>query len=142
MAHFTVFANDLLDQELANGASGTDVIGSTTYTLPLRIQPTSTLCTDAAKGTEWAGGSYVAGGLSLAGLVATPASARSKSNTTAITQAGCPATTLADFAIVDSTGTPKLMTYKGTPSIAKTINAGDTLVIPIGSLTASYTAGA
>jgi hypothetical protein len=142
MAHSTSFANDLLDQELNNAASGTDVIGATTYTLPLRIRPTSTLCTDSASGTEWTGGSYVAGGLSLAGLVATAAASRSKSNTTAITQTGCPATTLADFAIFDSSGTPKYMTYKGTPSIAKTINAGDTLVIPIGSLTASYTAGA
>ena len=34
MAKATTYANDVLDQTLPNGASGTDVIGPTTYTLP------------------------------------------------------------------------------------------------------------
>ena len=136
MAKATTYANDVLDQTFNNGSSGTITIGSTTYTLPMRIKFLSTLSTDAAAGTEWStGGGYTAGGVSLAGLFATPAASKSKANTTAVTVTNAPAGTWADNEIHDSSGTPKRVVFKGTPSLSKTVNSGDTVTIPIGSLT-------
>lgn len=137
MSKATTFANDVLDLELNGGASGTFVVGSMTYTLPLKGQFLSTLSTAAAKGTEWStSGGYTAGGVSLSGAFGTAAASASKANTAAISVTNAPAGTWADFEILDSTGTPKRMIFKGTPSLAKTVNAGDTCTIPIGSLTA------
>lgn len=136
MAKATVFANDILDAELQNGASGTFVLGSTTYTLPLKCQFLSTLSTAATKGTEWStSGGYTAGGVALNGLFTAAASAASKANTGAVTVSNAPSQTWADNEILDTTGTPKRMIFKGTPSLAKTVNSGDTCTIPIGSLT-------
>lgn len=135
---FTTYANDVLDQTFNNGASGTDVIGPTTYTLPYRCQFLSTVSTAAAKGTEWTtSGGYTAGGVSIAGLFTTAAAAAAKANTGAVTVANAPAQTWADNAICDSTGTPKNLVAKGTPSLAKTVNAADTCTIPISQLTGS-----
>jgi hypothetical protein len=138
MAKATSFANDILDLELNGGSSGTFAVGGTTYTLPLRCKFLSTLSTAGSAGTEWStSGGYTAGGVSLSGLFTTPASAASKANTGAITVTNAPAGTWADNEIHDSTGTPKRMVFKGTPSLAKTVNSGDTCTIPIGSLTAT-----
>jgi hypothetical protein len=131
------FANDVVDAVLANGASGTFLIGATTYTLPFKIIFLSTLSTATTQGTPWSGGSYAP--VSLAGLATTAASVQSKASTSAITETNSPATTWADNEIVDSTGTPKRVALKGTPSLAKTINSGDTATIPSGSLTATAT---
>jgi hypothetical protein len=136
MAKATTYANDVLDQTFNNGASGTDVIGSTTYTLPYRVRFQSTVNTAGASGTEWStSGGYTAGGVSIAGSFGTAASAASKANTVAISVANAPAGTWADNEIVDSTGTPKRMVYRGGTSLGKTVNAGDSCIIPIGSLT-------
>lgn len=136
----TTYANDLADQTLNNGASGTDVIGSTTYTLPYRLRFLSTVETAGTPGTEWStSGGYTAGGVSLAGLATTAASAGAKANTGAVTVTNAPAQTWADNSIVDSTGTPKRLAFKGTPSLGKTVNAGDTCTIAIGSLTVTFT---
>jgi hypothetical protein len=137
MAKATTFANDVLDMELNGGASGTFTVGATTYTLPLKAKFESTPSTAATAGTEFTGGSYPAGGVSLSGAFGTAAASASKANTAAITVTNAPATTWADVEIVDSTGTPKRMNFKGTPSLAKTINAGDTCTIAIGALTAT-----
>lgn len=135
MAKATSFANDVLDMELQTGGSGTFVVGSTTYTLPLKLKFLSTLSTAGAAGTEWStSGGYTAGGVSLAGAFGTAASAAAKANTAAVTVTNAPAQTWADNEIVDSTGTPKRMLFKGTPSLAKTVNSGDTCTIAIGNL--------
>lgn len=136
MAKATSFANDILDHYLDGGASGNITIGSGTYVKPLRIKFLSTLSTDATAGTEWStSGGYTAGGVSLSGCFGTAAASKSKANTAAITVTNAPAQTWADNEIHDSTGTPKRMVFKGTPSLAKTVNAGDTCTIAIGNLT-------
>ena len=132
------FANDVLDDTLNNGASGTFTVGSNTYTLPLRLKFLSTVSTDATAGTEWpTSGGYTAGGVTLAGKVATAAANKSKANTADITVSNAPAGTWADNEVVDSSGTPKRMVFKGAPSLAKTVNAGDTCTVAAGSLVAN-----
>jgi len=96
----------------------------------------STLSVAATQGTEWTtSGGYTAGGVSLAGLLTAAAASQSKANTGAVTVTNAPAQTWADNEVKDSTGTPKRKVFKGTPSLAKTVNAGDTCTIAIGSLT-------
>lgn len=130
------FANDLIDHTIQNGASGTYVVGPTTYTLPLRLKFLSTVSTASASGTEWStSGGYTAGGVAVNGLFTAAASAQSKANTGAITVTNAPAQTWADNELQDSTGTPKRIVAKGTPSLAKTVNSGDTCTIAIGALT-------
>ena len=132
----TSYANDCLDQTLNGGASGTFTVGSTTYTLPLKLKFLSTLSTAGSAGTDWpTSGGYTPGRVSLSGCFATAAASASKANTTAVTVTNAPAQTWADNEVTDSTGTPKRMVFKGTPSLAKTVNAGDTCTIAIGSLT-------
>lgn len=136
MTKYTTFANDVLDHEVDNGASGTKSIGSTTYTLPFRIRWLSTVSVAGTPGTEWStSGGYTAGGVSLAGCVATAAASASKANTAAVSVSNAPAGTWADNDQYDSTGTPKRMNFRGGSSLAKTVNAGDSCIIPIGSLT-------
>lgn len=124
MAKFTTFANDMIDHEAQNGSSGTFAVGSTTYTLPLKQGLTTTLSTAGALGTEVSGGSYAR--QSLAGTLATAASGASKTMSSASTFSSMPACTWADVFVADSNATPKNMNFKGTPSLAKTVNAGDT----------------
>jgi hypothetical protein len=145
MTKATSFANDILDYEYNGAASGTLTIA--TYTGPLKVKFLSTISTAGSAGTEWTtSGGYTAtaggavGGVSLSGNFGTAASAGSKSNTVAVTVTNAPAQTWADNEIVDSTaGTNKRMNFKGTPSLAKTVNAGDTCTIAIGSLTGTET---
>lgn len=140
MAKATTYANDVCDQSFNGGASGTFTVGGTTYTLPLRCKFLSTLSTAGTAGTEWStSGGYTAGGVSLSGLFSTPAASGTKANTGAVTVTNSPAQTWADNEVHDSTGTPKRMNFKGTPSLGKTVNAGDTCTIPIGSLTIAET---
>lgn len=144
MAKATTYANDVLDQTLPNGASGTVTIGGTTYQLPFRLLWLSTLSTAATQGNEWttsagytsSSGGGAAGGVSLAGNMATAAASASKANTGALTITNAPAQTWADNEVHDSTATTqKRVVFKGTPSLAKTVNSGDTCTIAIGSLT-------
>lgn len=136
MAKFTTFANDVLDAEYDTGASGTLALGPVSsrvnYTLPVKVGLTTTLCVAGALGTEVTGGSYAR--QSLAASMAA-ASAGSKASNAALTFSNMPACTWADVFTADSTGSPKLMNFKGTPSLAKTVNAGDTALIPSGSFT-------
>jgi hypothetical protein len=146
VAKATSYANDVLDATLPNGASGTVTIGATTYTLPFRVIFLTTLSTAGTQGTEWAtSGGYTnssaggaTGGVALNGLLTTAASAASKANTGAVTVTNAPAGTWSDNEVHDSTATTqKRVVFKGTPSLAKTVNAGDTCTIAIGSLTAT-----
>lgn len=140
MAKATSYANDILDAGYQTGASGTFVLGATTYTLPLKCKFMSTLSTAGSAGTDWStSGGYTAGGVSLSGLFTTAASAASKSNTGAVTVSNAPAGTWAGNEITDSNGTPKRMNFGPAVSLAKTVNAGDTCTIPIGSLTGTET---
>lgn len=139
MLKYTTYANDVIDSYLPNGATGTFVIGATTYTLPFKIRWLSTLSVAATPGTEWSGGSYPAGGVALNGQLTSAASGAAKASTGALTTTNSPATTWADNDIRDATGTPKNVVFKGTPSLAKTVNSGDTATIPIGSLTGAET---
>lgn len=137
MSKATSLANDVLDQIYNGGASGTVTIGATGYTLPFKVALLTTLSTAGAMGTEFAGGSYAR--VSLSGNFGTAASAASKASTVAISVTNMPAGTWADVEILDSNATPKRMVFKGTPSLAKTVNAGDTCTIPSGSLTGQET---
>lgn len=139
MAKATTLRNDVLDHLFQNGASGTFTIGSTTYTLPLKAKFLSTVSTAGAAGTEWStSGGYTAGGVALNGKFGTAAASGSKSNDAAITVTNAPAGNWKDVEITDSTGTPKRMNFGGS-DLAKTVNAGDTCTIAIGSLTATET---
>src|SRR6478609_11560305 len=149
MAKSTQLANDVLDLLFPNpGTSGTFTIGGTTYTLPLRALFLSTISSAGAQGTEWptsggytsSSGGGAVGGVPLNGYFTTAASAGSKSNTTAVTVTNAPAQTWADVEIHDSTATTqKRLNFKGTPSLAKSVNAGDTCTVAIGGLTATET---
>lgn len=136
MSKATSFANDILDLYLDGAASGTKAIGPTTYTWPIKLAFLSTVETDAAAGTEWStSGGYTAGGVSMSGAWGTAAASKAKANTAAVSVTNAPAQTWADNRVQDSTGTPKRMVFKGTPSLAKTVNSGDSCIIAIGSLT-------
>jgi hypothetical protein len=146
MAKATTYANDVLDQTLPNGASGSPVIGGTTYTLPFRLLWLSTLSTAATPGTEWttsggytsSSGGGAVGGVALNGNMATAAASAAKANTTALTITNAPAQTWADNEVRDSTATTqKRVVFKGTPSLAKTVNSGDTCTIAVSSLSAT-----
>lgn len=147
MAKPTTLSNDVLDLMFPNpGTSGTFTIGSTTYTLPLRALFLSTISTAGTQGTEWttsggytsSSGGGAVGGVALNGFFTAAASAASKANTSAITITNAPAQTWADIEVHDSTATTqKRMNFKGTPSLAKTVNAGDTCTVAVSSLTAT-----
>jgi hypothetical protein len=137
MSKFTTYANDILDLGFNNGASGTATVGATTYTYPVKAELTTTVSTAGTPGTLVSGGSYAA--QTLGGNFATAAAAAAKASTGALTYSNMPACTWADVYLRDSTGTPKPMNFRGGSSLAKTVNAGDTALIPIGSLTGSET---
>lgn len=141
MAKFRTFAVDVLDAIYDTGASGTLALGPVSarvnYTLPFKVGLTTTLCTDSALGTEVTGGAGPYARQSMSGTMgaAAAASPSTKANTSAFTFSGMPACTWADVFTADSTGTPKNVAFKGTPSLAKTVNAGDTALIPAASFT-------
>lgn len=140
MSKFTTFANDLLDAEYDTGASGTLALGPVSarvnYTLPMKLRLTTTSCTASAPGTEFAGGSYAP--VSFAGLMAAAAAA-SKANSGAFSVSNMPAGTWNDVYVTDSSGSPKNMNFRGGTGLGKTVNAGDTALIPAGSFTGSET---
>jgi hypothetical protein len=145
MAKATTFANDICDLTLNNTASGTVTIGATSYTAPWRVIFLSTVSTAGTQGTEWStSGGYThsaagaVGGVALNGQATAAASSASKANTGAITVTNAPAGTWADNELIDSSaGSNKRVAFKGTPSLAKTVNSGDTCTIAIGALTAT-----
>jgi hypothetical protein len=143
MAKFRTFAVDLLDAMYDTGASGTLALGPVSarvnYTLPMKLGLTTTLCTDSALGTEVSGGAgpYARQTMAASMSAAVAGSPSTKTNSAAFTFSGMPACTWADVFVADSTGTPKNISFKGTPSLAKTVNAGDTALIPASSFVAN-----
>ncbi len=141
MAKFRTFAVDLLDAMYDTGASGTLALGPVSsrvnYTLPFKVRLTTTVCTDTTPGTAVSGGSYADQSMAGSMSAASAGSPSSKVNSAAFTFSNMPACTWADVMTVDSTGTPKNVSFKGTPSLAKTVNAGDTALIPASSFTAT-----
>lgn len=135
MGHFTTFSNDLLDAVADGSASGTLALGPASarvnYTLPFKVELTTTVSVAGTPGTVFSGGSYAA--QSIAGSMAAAAS-NSKASNAALTYSGMPSGTWADAYLRDSTGTPKPMSFRGGSSLNKTVNSGDTCLIPSGSL--------
>jgi hypothetical protein len=133
MAKFRTLAVDILDALYDNTATNTTPLklgtnGAVTYTRPFVLRLTTTLCTDSAAGTEVSGGSYAAQNINTMSA-ASAASPSSKASSASVSFSNMPACTWADIYVTDSTGTPKLMNFKGTPSLAKTVNAGDTCIV-------------
>lgn len=150
MTKFTTFANDVLDMEYGGWAAGGYTAGSTsavrlggtTYTYPVKAEFTTTVSVAGTPGTPFSGGSYPSGGIDLSTgpvFATTGAASGSKANAAAATATNMPAGTWADVYTHDSTGTPKPMNFRGGSSLAKTVNAGDTCTIPIGSFTGTET---
>lgn len=151
MTKFTAYANDLLDMEYGGwaaagytaGTTSTVRLGGTTYTYPLSLVLTSTVSVAATPGTEFAnagGSTYARQSLATGPIMATTgASAGAKASTGAATFSNCPALTWADAYTADTTGTPKPMNFRGGSSLAKTVNLGDTCLVPIGSFTGAET---
>lgn len=139
----TTFANDILDAEYQNGGSGTFTLGASTYTLPLKLLFLSTVSTASTQGTEWAtaagythSAAGTTGGVALTGKFGTAASAASKANDAIVSVINAPAGVWADNEVVDSSaGANKRMNFKGTPTLGKTVNLGDTCSIAVGALT-------
>lgn len=128
MAKFTTFANDLLDAMYDNTGTGSLALGTNgaaTYARPFKLALFTTLCTASAAGTEFTGGSYARANINTMSA----ASGASKASSASVSFTNMPAGTWADVAEYDSTGTPKAMNFKGTPSLAKTVNAGDTAIV-------------
>lgn len=106
---------------------------ATTTPIKLRLMTANGSATSA--GTEVTGGSYSAGGVSLASLMGS-ASAGSSSNTGAVNFTSMPAVTVTGVEIWDSAGTP-IRKWFGALTASKTTNSGDTLSFATGSLTVS-----
>lgn len=135
--HFTTFSNDLLNAEYDTGASGTLALGPVSarvnYTLPMKVELTSTVSVAGTPGTPFSGGSYAA--QALTGAMGAASADSITNSSAALTYTLCPATTWADVYSRDSTGTPKPVSFRGGSSLAKTVNSGDTCLIPTSSFT-------
>jgi hypothetical protein len=128
MSKYTTFANDCLDAFYDNTATGSLALGTNgaaTYARPFKLVLTTTLCTASALGTEFSGGSYARTAINTMSA----ASAASKASSASVSFTNMPAGTWADVSIADSTGTPKNMNFRGGTSLAKTVNAGDTVIV-------------
>lgn len=135
----TLIGDSILDALMNGGASGTVTLGAQALTLPFKLKWMSTVSSATGSGTEWTGGSYVAGGVSMSGAWGTVAAALAKASTAAISVSGSPALTWADNEAADATGTPIPLWCKGTPSLAISVSSGSTATIPISSLTGATT---
>lgn len=113
--------NLLLNWLVTNGTA-------TRPTLPMKVALCTAAPTDAAAGTEVAGGSYARQPTTFAA-----SSGGATSNTAEIRFTGMPATTVTHLEVWDSAGTPVRLWY-GPLSASKTTNAGDDFVIAAGDL--------
>lgn len=128
MSKFTTFANDCLDAFYDNTATGSLALGTNgaaTYARPFKLRLTTTVSVAGTAGTEVSGGSYAAANINTMAA----ASAASKASSASVSFASMPACTWADVYITDAGGTPKLMNFRGGASLAKTVNAGDTVIV-------------
>jgi hypothetical protein len=83
---------------------------------------------DSAAGTEVAGGSYTSQTVTFSA-----SSGGATSNSSDLTFSGMPACTVVGVEIWDSAGSP-VRWWWGALSASKTVNSGDTFVIPTGDL--------
>lgn len=100
-------------------------------TTPLRVALVTANGTDAAAGTEVAGGSYARQSLTVAAAVS-----GATSNSADLVFAGMPAVTVVGVEVWDSAGTPVRLWY-GPLSASRTVAAGDELRLTAGSLSLS-----
>lgn len=132
MAIPTARANELLD---ANHAVGT----YTALTGPIRARLLTANGNDTTAGTEVVTGGGYTSGTGAPSVTFGAASARSSSNSTAVTVTNWPrAETVVGVDLYDSAGTPKRVEY-GALTTSRTMAAGDTFSIAIGALVSSYT---
>lgn len=133
-----VRATNFLNAEYGGGATPTAFAARTGAT---KLVLTTTVGTQAARGTELvAGGGYAAGGSVIgwnAAAVATGTYSATIGNT-AWEQTNMPAATnLNGVEVTDSAATPVYMAYGGITGAPKTTNAGDTLSFPANSIVVS-----
>lgn len=109
-----------------------------TFAAPIKCQFLSAVrAADNGTDTEWAtAGGYTAGtgfsGVTFAAAV--NANPSSQTSNIAVTITNAPAQTWAGNRLVDSSATPKVTFWGTLTGGNKTINAGDTVTIPSGSL--------
>ena len=102
---------------------------SDVYTAPFKCALVTVIGTDSSAGTEATGGSYARQTISFAA-----ASSGSITTSADLTFTLMPACTVVGIDIYDSNGSPIRVAWASLAS-NKTVGAGDTLVIPAGSLT-------
>lgn len=112
-----------------------------TFTGPLKLLFLSAVrATDTGADTEWTTASGYTAGTGFSGLTFAAAAAGAPStqaSNIAATITNAPAQTWAGCVEVDTSGTPKKLFYGTLTGGNKTINAGDTVTVPSGSLTDS-----
>jgi hypothetical protein len=104
-------------------------------TTPIKVALDSAVGSDTAAGTEISGGSYARQTLTMA-AASTGSYPTSIASNVALTYTNMPAVTVTSVDIFDSAGTP-IRRWFGALTSSKTTNAGDTLTIASGSLTAT-----
>lgn len=106
---------------------------------PEKVRLTSTNPTAAAAGTEISGGSYVAGGQTVAWTAT--GGANTTSNSGIVTYSSMPAVTVNGIDIFDSAGTPFRWWWASSVSgfTAKSTNAGDTLSFAVAAIVETIT---
>lgn len=120
-------ANRLLDASLG-------VAAYTEPTGPMRAALCTNTGTAATPGTEVAN----AGGSTYARQAVTfgAAAGQAASNSGAVTFTNMPAVTVQSLELFDSAGTPR-RAYYGALTVARTLNLGDSLTFPAGSIAAT-----
>jgi hypothetical protein len=135
MAKTTIVANALLDVLFSGAPSGTAPIGDLTITYPLFCKFLSAPSSPDVAGPEWQGvGGYITGGVSLANSFDNPAANSSKANTAAVIVTNSPGGLWSGNEIVDSSIPSQRLEFGPSTPLNKTVNPGDTCIIPIGSL--------
>jgi hypothetical protein len=132
-----------IDQTMANAivaaltpTSGTTTIGTVTVTGPVKCRFDSAMGTDSTAATEFSGGSYPAGGISI-GTNWAAVSGGARATNAAVTTTGSPATNWAGNEIWDVSGTPLRSFWGALAGGTKVVNLGDTCQIGSGQLTVS-----
>lgn len=127
-----VRSNQILD-----AIFGTTVLVATTT--PVRARLMTAIGTATVNGTELVTGGGYTSGVGAPSFTAAAAAAGSASSNSAVTVTNMPATTLNAIEVWDSNATtPVRQLWGGITGAPKTINAGDTLTIASGSITANF----
>lgn len=131
--------NPLNDALLANGASGSIVIGALTLTAPDLVHFSGTRGLAGTAGTDITGTATT----TLAGKCATGSASitnvPTKANDAAISITTSASGTWNGIETKDATGTPKRKLFGPTSDLAKAFGSGDILSLPIGNLTLATT---